>query len=81
MSGGVNRFTNLRAWQACETYKNAVYKLCDEAPTGVQGWTDLRSPHWKKSPGYWNTFSLLRRSEMRVGPANDASQHAVSAEH
>ena len=37
MSGGVNRFTNLRAWQACETYKNAVYKLCDEAPL-VDDW-------------------------------------------
>jgi four helix bundle protein len=32
MGTGVNRFTNLRAWQACDLYKNAVYRLCDEPP-------------------------------------------------
>ena len=25
---GVQRFTDLRAWQACHAYKNAVYHLC-----------------------------------------------------
>ncbi|OFW01544.1 MAG: hypothetical protein A3I61_07340 [Acidobacteria bacterium RIFCSPLOWO2_02_FULL_68_18] len=25
---GVQRFTDLRAWQACRAYKNAVYRLC-----------------------------------------------------
>jgi four helix bundle protein len=29
---GVRRFTDLRAWQACDTYKKAVYRLCDEGP-------------------------------------------------
>ena len=32
MGSGVNRFTSLRAWQACETFKNAVYRLCEQAP-------------------------------------------------
>ena len=25
---GVHRFTELRAWQACDVYKKAVYRLC-----------------------------------------------------
>ena len=32
MGHGVRRFTDLRAWQVCETYKKAVYRLCEEAP-------------------------------------------------
>jgi four helix bundle protein len=32
MSHGVHRFTQLRAWQACVTYKRAVYALCDVGP-------------------------------------------------
>ena len=32
MGSGVNRFTQLRAWQACEDYKKAVYGLCDQPP-------------------------------------------------
>jgi four helix bundle protein len=32
MSKGVNRFTNLRAWQACGAYKKAMYRLCLERP-------------------------------------------------
>jgi hypothetical protein len=26
---GVKRFTELRAWQACDVYKKAIYLLCD----------------------------------------------------
>lgn len=37
MAGGVDRFTNIRAWQACETYKKAVYRLCEEPPL-VNDW-------------------------------------------
>jgi four helix bundle protein len=32
MARGVQRFTSLRAWQACELYKKAVYRLCERAP-------------------------------------------------
>jgi four helix bundle protein len=32
MSSGVRRFTDLRAWQSCTTYKRAVYRLCMESP-------------------------------------------------
>jgi len=26
---GIHRFTDLRAWQACYTYKNSIYRLCE----------------------------------------------------
>ena len=29
---GVHRFTELRAWQACDAYKHAVYRLRDSQP-------------------------------------------------
>jgi four helix bundle protein len=32
MAGGVARFTDLRAWQACDVYKKAVYRLCLDGP-------------------------------------------------
>ena len=32
MSSGVNRFTSLPAWQACDAFKKAVYRLCDQPP-------------------------------------------------
>ena len=32
MSKGIDRFTNLRAWQACYAYKKAVYRLCLDSP-------------------------------------------------
>jgi hypothetical protein len=30
MTRGVKRFTDLRAWQACNVFKKAVYQLCDD---------------------------------------------------
>src|SRR5687767_13163536 len=32
MGKGIDRFTNLRAWQACGAYKKAMYRLCLERP-------------------------------------------------
>jgi four helix bundle protein len=32
MGHGVRRFSDLRAWQACVTYKRAVYRLCEHEP-------------------------------------------------
>ena len=29
MATGVKRFADLRAWQACDVYKKAIYLLCD----------------------------------------------------
>ena len=29
MTRGVKRFTDLRAWQACDVFKKAVYQLCE----------------------------------------------------
>jgi four helix bundle protein len=30
MARGVRRFTDLRAWQACDVYKKAIYVLCED---------------------------------------------------
>ncbi len=30
MTRGVKRFTDLRAWQACDIYKKAIYQLCND---------------------------------------------------
>jgi four helix bundle protein len=32
MGRGVDRFTRLRAWQACDVYKKAIYRVCEEPP-------------------------------------------------
>jgi four helix bundle protein len=32
MGHGVRRYTDLRAWQVCDTYKKAVYRICDQPP-------------------------------------------------
>ena len=32
---GVRRFTQLRAWQACVTYKKAVYAICEVGPRAI----------------------------------------------
>jgi hypothetical protein len=32
MTQGAKRFTELRAWQACDVYKKAVYRLCLDPP-------------------------------------------------
>lgn len=34
MTRGVKRFTDLRAWQACDVYKEAIYLLCDDDQIG-----------------------------------------------
>jgi four helix bundle protein len=38
---GVHRFTDLRAWQASHTFKNAVYRLCAEGPLSTD-WSRRR---------------------------------------
>jgi hypothetical protein len=32
MTRGVKRFMDLRAWQACDVFKKAVYRLCENKP-------------------------------------------------
>lgn len=34
MTRGVKRFTDLRAWQACNAFKKAIYRLCEESAVG-----------------------------------------------
>lgn len=41
MGRGIRRFTDLRAWQACHSYKLAVYRACCEGPLSTD-WTRRR---------------------------------------
>ncbi len=46
---GVKRFTDLRAWQAYDVYKKAIYRLCGEGPLS-RDW-DRRSQLEKSAAG------------------------------
>ena len=35
---GIRRYTDLRAWQACDAYKKAIYRLCADGPLS-RDWT------------------------------------------
>src|SRR5687768_5204110 len=37
MAQGVQRFMDLRAWQACVAYKKAIYRVCEKEPL-VNDW-------------------------------------------
>jgi four helix bundle protein len=41
MGSGVRHFTDLRAWKACDSYKRAVYDLCERTPL-VKDWDRRR---------------------------------------
>ena len=41
MGAGVKRFKDLRAWQACHTFKKAVYRLCEQPPL-ANDWTQRK---------------------------------------
>src|SRR5687768_5149107 len=32
---GVHRFTQFRAWQTCDVFKKAIYKLCESGPLSL----------------------------------------------
>ena len=51
---GVRRFTELRAWQACDAYKKAVYRLRDSHPH-LRGWR--RWPQFEDSVGVDDRYS------------------------
>ena len=81
MGCGVNRFTKLRAWQACDIYKKAVYRLCEQPPL-AQDWKrrdqlegSVRGPGAHIAEG-----SHRKHSETRAEPANDESLAATNGE-
>ena len=63
---GVHRFTDLRAWQACHAYKNAVYRLCATGPLS-QDWDrrsqleeSVKGPPGYVAPRWWNLKTICR---------------------
>ena len=85
MGSGVNRFTNLRAWQACETYKNAVYRLCDETPL-ADDWKRrnqledaVRGPgaHIAEGFGRFNPADFARFAVMARASLMESQHHLI----
>ena len=64
---GVHRFTDLRAWQACNVYKKAVYRLCQDGPLS-KDW-DRRSQLEKSVAG---PPANIAEGFGRFGPADSA---------
>ena len=71
---GIHRFTDLRAWQACYAYKNAVYKLT--AACTNRSWRDQMEDAVSGPPGHiaegfgrfnpadFNRFLVIARSSL-----------------
>ena len=71
---GIHRFTDLRAWQACYAYKNAVYKLT--AVCTNRSWRDQMEDAVSSPPGHiaegfgrfnpadFNRFLVIARSSL-----------------
>ena len=70
---GVHRFTELRAWQACDVYKKAVYRLCSVEPlaTGLEPSHPAREGRERCSGscggGFWAVQSCRLRAVPGVG--------------
>lgn len=74
---GVRRYTDLRAWQACDAYKKAIYKLCSDGPLS-KDWrrreqleTSVAGPPAHIAEGYgrfnppdFARFTVLARSSL-----------------
>ena len=77
MGQAVRRFTELRAWQTCNHYKQVVYRVCAEGPLS-RDWEKRRQleesvaeppDHLaegfrRANPGEFGRFSLLARSSL-----------------
>jgi CyaY protein len=85
VAGGVDRFTKLRAWQACELYKRAVYRLC-EIPPLASDWKrrsqledSVRGPGAHIAEGFGRfsppDFASLRRDGARI--PNGIQNHLI----
>ena len=72
---GIHRFTDLRAWQACYTYKNNIYRLCERGRLSTD-WKLRR----QLEDAVWNIFSRRRRFGTPVAPVNVGSRQGPNAE-
>jgi four helix bundle protein len=85
MGSGVDRFTNLRAWQACNEYKKAIYRLCEEPPLATD-WTrrgqleeSVRGPgaHLAEGYGRFNPPDFARFAVMARASLMESQNHLL----
>jgi four helix bundle protein len=84
---GVRRFTELRAWQACRTYKNAVYKLCETGPLSkdfkhrTQLEESVKGPpgHIAEGYGRFNPADFARFVVMARSSLLESQNHLIDA--
>lgn len=68
MTGGVKRFTDLRAWQACDVFKKAAYRLCENRPIAedlerrkqIEESSSRTTAHIAKQSGRFNPADFAR---------------------
>jgi four helix bundle protein len=85
MGSGVDRFTNLRAWQACNVYKKAIYGLCEEPPL-ADDWKrrgqleeSVRGPgaHLAEGYGRFNPPDFARFAVMARASLMESQNHLL----
>ena len=87
MGQGVRRFTDLRAWQACHTYKLAVYRMCLETPM-AKDWDrrddlerSVKGPpaHVAEGYGRFNPPDFARFCVMARSSLMESQNHLIDA--
>jgi four helix bundle protein len=84
---GVHRFTELRAWQACDVYKKAIYRLCSTVPlsTDLTRRTQLEraaagaSAHVAEGFGRFNPADFARFLVMARASLMESQNHLRDA--
>jgi four helix bundle protein len=87
MSRGVHRFTELRAWQACQQYKKAVYRLCLEVPLArdwsrrIQLEESVAGPpsHLSEGFGRFNPADFARFTVLARSSLMESQNHLIDA--
>ena len=87
MGRGVGRFTELRAWQACDTYKKAIYRLTIEGPLSTD-WDRRRQlersvaapgAHIAEGYGRFNPPDFARFTVMARASLMESQSHLLDA--
>lgn len=85
MDRGVDRFTKLRAWQACDVYKKAIYRVCEEPPL-ASDWKrrgqleeSVRGPgaHLAEGYGRFNPPDFARFAVMARASLMESQNHLL----
>jgi four helix bundle protein len=85
--GGVRRFTDLRAWQACRAFKQSIYRICIDSPLATD-WSLRKqleqsaaapSAHLAEGFGRFNPADFARFAVMARASLLEAQNHLIDA--